>query len=239
MGEELQAVLARLARFSFRKRWLMVFAIWLPLLLVFNSVSGFLGNNFHTDYTQPDSESKQVKDAFSRAGDKTQDGQPAQIVFRYPVGTDDPTVKPAMTSFFDDVASIEGVKVISPYDDRRTRVQQLRPAGVVRQCVGHRSIAGRVHQTGRADQGPRRPDSNSPPADRVRRADVQRGQVPAERAARTVGCCRRAPVGVRFGTRHGSADHHRHLRPRRRHRARSVSPATGCRRPTSRHRSPR
>jgi len=94
----------------------MVFAIWLPLLLVFNSVSGFLGNNFHTDYTQPDSESKQVKDAFSRAGDKTQDGQPAEIVFRYPVGTDDPTVKTEMTAFFNDVDKMPGVKVISPYD---------------------------------------------------------------------------------------------------------------------------
>ena len=51
-------MLARLARFSFRKRWVMVFAIWLPLLVGFYSVNQALGENFHTDYTQPDSESK-------------------------------------------------------------------------------------------------------------------------------------------------------------------------------------
>jgi len=51
----------------------MVFAIWLPLLVGFYSVNQALGENFHTDYTQPDSESKEVKDTFSRSGDKTQD----------------------------------------------------------------------------------------------------------------------------------------------------------------------
>jgi RND superfamily putative drug exporter len=94
----------------------MVFAIWLPLLVGFYSVNQALGENFHTDYTQPDSESRQVKDAFSRAGDKTQDGQPAEIVFRYPLGTGDPQVKTAMMSFFADVEKFDGVKVISPYD---------------------------------------------------------------------------------------------------------------------------
>jgi len=102
--------------FSFRKRWLMVFAIWLPLLLVFNSISGFLGNGFHTDYTFPNSESQHVKEVLGEFGDKTQDGQPAQIVFRYPIGTQDPVVRSAMQSFFRDVDQLDGVKVVSPYE---------------------------------------------------------------------------------------------------------------------------
>ena len=55
-------VLARVARFCFRKRWIMVFAVWLPLLFV-NAVVGAIGTDYHTDFTQPDSESKQVQDA--------------------------------------------------------------------------------------------------------------------------------------------------------------------------------
>jgi len=94
----------------------MVFAIWLPLLVGFYSVNAALGENFHTDYTQPDSESKEVKDTFSRSGDKTQDGQPAEIVYRYPLGTGDPQVKAAMTAFFADIEQFPGVKVVTPYD---------------------------------------------------------------------------------------------------------------------------
>ncbi len=108
-------MLARLARFSYRKRRIMVFAIWLPLLLALNSLSGAIGTNFHTDYTQPDSESKQVQDAFARIGDKTQDGLPAQIVFRYPLGTQNGQVKALMTGFFRDIDKLDGVKVTSPY----------------------------------------------------------------------------------------------------------------------------
>jgi RND superfamily putative drug exporter len=109
-------VLARLARFCFHKRWLVVFGIWLPLLIVLNGVSGAIGTDYHTDFTQPDSESKQVQDAFTRAGDKTQNGQPAQIVFTAPQGTQDPAVKAAMTTMLAGVAKLPGVKVVSPYE---------------------------------------------------------------------------------------------------------------------------
>jgi putative drug exporter of the RND superfamily len=109
-------MLASLARFSFRKRWVMVFAIWLPLLVGVSAVSGILKPDFHSDFTQPDSESKQVQDAFLNAGDKTANGQPAQIVFTATQGISDPAVKAAMTLLFTDVATFQGVKVTSPYD---------------------------------------------------------------------------------------------------------------------------
>jgi putative drug exporter of the RND superfamily len=113
-------VLARIARFSFRKRWIMVFAIWLPLLIGLSAISGALKPDYHTDFTQPDSESKQVQDAFANAGDTTADGIPAQIVFTAPQGIDDPAVKEAMSAFFaaiDDEAKFPGIKVTSPYDE--------------------------------------------------------------------------------------------------------------------------
>ncbi len=110
-------MLARIARFSFRKRRIMVFAIWLPLLIGLSVVSGALKTDYHTDFTQPDSESKQVQDAFARAGDKTADGIPAQIVFTAPQGVEFSAVKAVMSSFFTDISKYPGVKLTSPYDE--------------------------------------------------------------------------------------------------------------------------
>ena len=85
-------MLARLARFSFRKRWIMVFAIWVPILVGLNVVSGVLGTDYHTDFNQPDSESKQVQDAFTNAGSKEDAGFPGSIVFTAEQGNNDPAV---------------------------------------------------------------------------------------------------------------------------------------------------
>jgi RND superfamily putative drug exporter len=133
-------VLARLARFSFHKRWIMVFAIWLPLLIVLNGVSGAIGTDYHTDFTQPDSESKQVQDAFARAGDKTENGQPAQIVFTAPQGTQDPAVKAAMTNMLAEVAKLPGVKVVSPYEPAGAQFNsQTKPISFANVSVAMRS----------------------------------------------------------------------------------------------------
>ena len=91
-------MLARLARFSFRRRRLMLFAIWVPVLVLLNVVGGAVGTNYHTDFNQPDSESKHVQDALQNAGNKADAGFPAQIVFTAPQGTDDPAVKAAICS---------------------------------------------------------------------------------------------------------------------------------------------
>ena len=46
----------------------MVFGIWLPLFLLFNTVSGFLGINYHTDFTLPNSDS-QLSGTLIKTGD--------------------------------------------------------------------------------------------------------------------------------------------------------------------------
>ena len=133
-------MLARIARFSFRQRWIMVFAIWLPLLIGLSAISGALKPDYHTDFTQPDSESKQVQDAFARAGDNTADGQPAQIVFTAPQGIQDPAVKTAMVSFFDDVAKFPGIKLTSPYDDQgASQISSTKPIAFADLSVGKRT----------------------------------------------------------------------------------------------------
>ena len=133
-------MLARIARFSYRKRWIMVFAIWLPLLIGLSAISGALKPDYHTDFTQPDSESKQVQDGFARAGDKTADGIPAQIVFTAPQGVEDPAVKAAMTSFFADVAKFPGIKVTSPYDELgAAQISTSKPIAFADLTVGKRT----------------------------------------------------------------------------------------------------
>src|SRR5258706_9391503 len=136
-------VLARLARFSFRKRRIMVFAIWLPLLIGLSMISGALKTDYHTDFTQPNSESKQVIDALGRAGDNTASGQPAQIVFTAPQGIQDPAVKEAMASFFADVAKYPGVKVTSPYEPAgAAQASKDKPIAFAELSVSKRQQAG-------------------------------------------------------------------------------------------------
>jgi RND superfamily putative drug exporter len=108
-------MLVRLARWSFRRRRLMVFGIWLPLLVVANIVSGGAGTDFHTDFEIPGGESKKVQDILSSGASDEDAGFVAQIVFTAPQGTSDPAVQAAMTSLFEQVDAIEGMKVTSPY----------------------------------------------------------------------------------------------------------------------------
>ncbi|MEP7047750.1 MAG: MMPL family transporter [Ilumatobacteraceae bacterium] len=118
----------------------MVFAIWLPLLIGLSAISGALKTDYHTDFTQPDSESKQVQDAFAKAGDKTADGIPAQIVFTAPQGVQDPAVKAAMSSFFSDLAALPGVKVTSPYDEQgAAQISGTKPIAFAEMTVGKRT----------------------------------------------------------------------------------------------------
>jgi putative drug exporter of the RND superfamily len=133
-------VLASIARFSFRKRWIMVFAIWLPLLFGLSALSGALKPDYHTDFTQPDSESKQVQDAFANAGDNTAGGQPGQIVFTAKQGVKDPEVQAAMTTFLDAVGKLQGVRVASPYDPAGAgQISQGKPIAFADLSIGKRT----------------------------------------------------------------------------------------------------
>ncbi|MEO5900900.1 MAG: MMPL family transporter [Ilumatobacteraceae bacterium] len=98
----------------------MLFGIWIPILIVINVVGGAAGTNYHTDFNQPDSESKSVQDALKAAGNQADAGFPAQIVFTAPQGTSDPAVKAAIEPFLAQVATLDGVSVISPYSPEGT-----------------------------------------------------------------------------------------------------------------------
>jgi putative drug exporter of the RND superfamily len=104
-------MLARLARWSFRRRKVMTFAIWLPLLIGLSAISGAIGTGYRTSFDLPDSESKAVIDILVAAGLDEAAGDVGQIVFTAPDGTDDPAIQSAMAALFTKVGEIEGVDV--------------------------------------------------------------------------------------------------------------------------------
>ena len=107
-------MLARIARFCVRRKWLVVFAIWVPLLIVANIGAGVAGSAFSTDFTPPDSESADVVEQVQSVSPERA-GFTGQVVFRATQGIDDATVKTAMEGLFARLDQFDGVEVQSPY----------------------------------------------------------------------------------------------------------------------------
>ena len=108
-------MLARTARFCVRRRRLVVFGIWIPLVILVGILSSSLGSNFSTEFSLPSSESNDVQNLLeANAPDRA--GFTGQIVYHADQGVNDPTVKTAMTTLFGEVANLDGVGVTSPYD---------------------------------------------------------------------------------------------------------------------------
>ncbi|MBU6314970.1 MAG: MMPL family transporter [Acidobacteria bacterium] len=113
-------MLVRLARFAYRRRRLMVFGIWLPLMVALAAAGGSVGD-YRTSFSLPESESKQVVDILTEAGQANRGGSTAQIVFTAPQGIADPQVKTAMEGLFAKVAELPGLAVVSPYTEQGAR----------------------------------------------------------------------------------------------------------------------
>jgi RND superfamily putative drug exporter len=108
-------MLARLARFSARRRRLMVFGIWIPLLIGLGVASATLGSDFATEFDIPDSETSDVQ-ALLEAASPQRAGFTGEIVFRADNGVTDPAVQEAMNTLFERVDALEEVSLTSPYD---------------------------------------------------------------------------------------------------------------------------
>ena len=107
-------MLERIARFSVRRRVLVLIG-WIGILLVTNVVAnGVLGADYRADMTLPDSESKEVQDQLAAAS-PNRAGFTGQIVFEAPQGVDDPEVRSAMEDLFARVDDLDDVDVTSPY----------------------------------------------------------------------------------------------------------------------------
>ena len=219
-------MLATLARFSYRRKWLVIL-VMIGGLIVANIVGGAVGNDYRTDFGLPDSESKEAFDLVESVS-PNQAGFTAQIVFRADQGVDDPEVQQAMEEFFDEIAALDqGVTVRSPYDEGgRSRS----PASVTTPGASPSpscQVSDRDYQDAdrprQRDRGHRRPDRDPRAHHRVRRRHVRR--VRAARVARSSACSAAVDhpaLRLRLGAGHGPAHRHRPVRlghgdrPRRR-----------------------
>ena len=98
-------LLARLGRWCVRRRKLVVFGIWIPLLVGLSAGSGAAGTNFHTEFKLPNGEAREVFDLLKSVS-KEAAGFDAQIVFYAPNGVNTDAVKAALSPFFEMVEFI-------------------------------------------------------------------------------------------------------------------------------------
>ncbi len=108
------SALGRIARACVRHRWIVI-GTWVAALVLINTFAAAVGPDYRTDFTLPDSETKQVQELLA-ASSPDRAGFTGQIVFRAPQGVDDPQVKAVMNDLFAYVETIPDITVTSPYD---------------------------------------------------------------------------------------------------------------------------
>ena len=108
-------MLAELARFSVRRRRLMVFGIWIPLLVAIGFASSLTGSDFATEFEIPASESNDVQ-TLLEANSPARAGFSGEIVFATLNGVTSDEVRASMTELFSKVEALDGVTVTSPFD---------------------------------------------------------------------------------------------------------------------------
>jgi RND superfamily putative drug exporter len=123
-------VIARLGRWTFHHRRTTLIA-WLVALVGFGALGNVIvGPSFSSAFEIPASESASgfdvMSEFFPQQGASRQSGS---IVFRAEQGVADPAVQAAMTEFFGEVGTIDGVTVLSPYDEGGQR--QIDPSGTI------------------------------------------------------------------------------------------------------------
>ena len=121
-------MLEKIARFSYRRRWLMVI-IWIAALVGFNVLQATAGGDYSTDFSLPGTDSQE---AFDLLNDKFPQvaGDTADIVFKAEQGVEDPEVKEAMESLFAELSEVDRVVAIqSPYSPEGA--QQISPDGTI------------------------------------------------------------------------------------------------------------
>jgi putative drug exporter of the RND superfamily len=110
-------MLERIARWSYRRRWLMLL-IWIVALVGAITLQGTVGGDYSTDFSLPGADSQKafdlLEDRFPQVA-----GDTAEIVFKADQGVTDPQVESAMGQLFEDISKVERVVGIdSPYSER-------------------------------------------------------------------------------------------------------------------------
>ncbi len=120
-------MLARLARTCYRRRWRVVIA-WILGLVVVQGVASTVGSDYHTNFALPQSEAREVQDLLEQVSE-ARAGFTGQLVFKAEQGVNDPGVRAALEPFFAQVGQLAGVEVSSPYAPDGS--QQISPNGTI------------------------------------------------------------------------------------------------------------
>ena len=122
-------MIARLGHWCFLHRRATL-AAWLVALIGTAIISSLVGSAYSSRFEIPASESASgfalLEEEFPGVGTGRQGGT---IVFETDQGVSDPAVQSAMTALFDEVATIPGVSVVSPYDP--STLGQIDPTGTI------------------------------------------------------------------------------------------------------------
>ncbi|MEN9645595.1 MAG: hypothetical protein RL238_2264 [Actinomycetota bacterium] len=123
-------MIARIGRWCYRHRRATLLT-WIVVLLGVGALgNSIIGSDFSSKMEIPASESASgfdvITEYFPQQGAS---GRSGSIVFKAEQGVDDPEVQAAMTALFDEVGTIEGVTVISPYGI--TGVRQINQDGTI------------------------------------------------------------------------------------------------------------
>ena len=107
---------AKLGSWCHRRRRSVV-VLWFLALVALGAASGAIGTSFKDEFTLPDVESRTGFDILDRSFGGQGTGITGSIVFRAEQGVDDPAVREAMSTFFDDLDARDDLMVVSPYDE--------------------------------------------------------------------------------------------------------------------------
>ena len=132
-------MLARIARWCFRHRWLTII-IWIATLVGGSAVAqGVMGGDrFETRFSIPQTESRRALELLDEAFPDKDSVTDAQLVVEAPQGIDDPAVKSALSSLFLSVTDgVPGLRLTSPYELPNI----TNPAGGERLISADRTIA--------------------------------------------------------------------------------------------------
>jgi RND superfamily putative drug exporter len=119
-------MLESLARFAYRRRWLML-GIWVAALIGFITLGSTIGGSYSTDFSLPGAESQEAFDLLDERFEEVA-GETADIVFKAEQGVNDPEVQNEMESLFADISQVDRVVGIdNPYSQEGA--QQVSPDG--------------------------------------------------------------------------------------------------------------
>jgi putative drug exporter of the RND superfamily len=119
------AVLARLARFCYRRRWI-VLAVWVVALVGTNMASSALGDGFSQRFNLPASDSQKAMELLGGLGD----GASGDIVFKADAGLADPAARARLDTLVSQIKAVPGVKEVeTPFDPTPLAASKASPDG--------------------------------------------------------------------------------------------------------------